>query len=163
MSLEEYEKIQEERRRELNRIRSEEVKVDMTQFKGMKAYTGRGEEEVEGLQLATKKAPKKGKKKAQDSDEEEEEEEETIDVSKLVNFRIAEPSSGYERSGRGGRGGRGEGRGGRGEGRGRGGRGGRGGRFEGRGEGRGAGRGEVRGGPSINVADDSHFPTLGGK
>ena len=56
MTLEEYEKLREEKRAGLNKKASSDVKADPKAFEGMKAYTrSTGEEEKNGLELSNKK------------------------------------------------------------------------------------------------------------
>lgn len=188
MTLEEYEALQAEKRATstLNKKNEAKNKPDVSQFKGMKAYEGKPEEdESDALELTNKK--QLGRSKV--ASERIRKEKETVATS----FRIGEEAS---RGGGRGRGrGRGEGRFGGdrfgGEGGGRfggdrfGGEGG--GRFgdreerpqrsyedrpprgDGPGRGFGSSFGGVRGGrgrgngPAPELTDDSAFPSLGGK
>jgi hypothetical protein len=171
MSLEEYEALLAEKKAALNK-KAEARSVDPSELKGMKTFERKAEEDQAalGLEMSNKKEKKGPKAK------------ERKEVQVLeTGFKVAGDApafgGGRGRGGRGGRGGdRGGGRfsdrsdrperpersysGGRGEGSGYGGRGGggdrggysRGGGYGGRGGGRGT---------SINVSDESAFPSLG--
>lgn len=55
MTLEEYEKLREEKRAGLNKKASSEVKADPKAFEGMKAYSRKTGEEENELELSNKK------------------------------------------------------------------------------------------------------------
>lgn len=55
MTLEEFEKLREEKRAGLNKKPSSDVKTDPKAFEGMKAYSRSTGEEENGLELSNKK------------------------------------------------------------------------------------------------------------
>ena len=151
MSLEEYEAVMAEKKAALNATKESAFKVDDSQFAGMKTFAK--QEEVVDLSLDKHAKVIGANKGPKDKDRKE--------ISQIldVGFRVQSEEEKRATNRRGGdrRGGRGgDKRGGRGGDDRRGGRGG-----DDRRGGRGGGRGAARGGPSINVADTTAFPSLG--
>eukprot|EP00798_Chlamydomonas_sp_ICE-L_P001899 gene1899-33311_t len=189
MSLDEYEAVLAEKKAALNKKASEQKKVNMDEFKGMKTHVRvETEDEITGIELsaaAKKNAIEKEEKektevKKKENDKAAKEEDEKAKVKKKVvletGFKYdAAPEAGGRGEGRGGRGGGRGGRGARGDGprdggrgprdggRGRGGRGGDRPSSDRPSAGRGGAGGSAAGagaGRAIAIDDASAFPSL---
>ncbi|KFK31390.1 hypothetical protein AALP_AA6G105700 [Arabis alpina] len=133
MTLEEYEKIQEEKKKAMQGAKVEERKVDTKVFESMQQLSNKKSNEEIFIKL--------GSEKRKDATEKEEKARKSLSINEFL-----KPADGESYNPRGGYRGRGGGRGGRG----------------GQRDGRGNGGGNQRfGGAAPAIGDNAQFPTLG--